>query len=683
MYINHMATLLKSISDNKLVARDEWLDTNSLGSYASSSISNCNTRKYHGLLVCRQIGFPEKFVLISKFDESIFSNDGEIYLSQNYFTPRVLVPDRDMIMDYEFKQDLVPKWIYRSPQMKITKELMMVQDQDITLIKYTYENISKDKALNLIYLNLRPFLAFRNFHHLSRENESFNFNYVLSDKTISFKPYATLSELNISASDNFQIQDFSCWYKNFSYLEEVDRGYDSTEDLACPGVISLALESKKSLYIALYTGTEIKKPIKSLWKEEFSRRAKLIKSNSLKESTMLSKLSYAANQFLIRSKNDNYSIIAGYHWFGEWGRDTMISLPGIILDSPNEKEFLKVFKRFLDFKKNGLIPNMIGDDVEHSAYNSVDAALWLFWALQEFYYKKKCSLSTIKKELWNDLKDIITHYAETKSSKLSCNDLGLLETGTEEDSLTWMDARIAGKAVTPRRGMLVEMNALWFNALSFTEELACVLKDPILKKVTLLKDKVAAHFKEIFWLDDKKYLADYVLPKKAYSWDLEVSKFRNEYCEVNKQLRPNQLMAISLSYSPLDKMSAESVVNITEEKLLTPFGLRTLDKQDPAYKGHYEGDVTLRDAAYHNGTVWPWLLGPFFDALLKTTDNLDATKKRIRTMIQYFENHLEHGGFYSVSEIFDADEPHLARGCIAQAWSVAELRRILLKIDNE
>jgi predicted glycogen debranching enzyme len=238
-----------------------------------------------------------------------------------------------------------------------------------------------------------------------------------------------------------------------------------------------------------------------------------------------------------------------------------------------------------------------------------------------------------------------------------------------------MDARVNGLAVTPRRGMLVEINALWFNALSFVEELAIEFKDPFKDKVSDLKDKVKANYMKVFWLEEKGYLADYVLP--TY-----VNGSSNPTLIPNKQLRPNQLLAISLEYSPISKFEQISIVRIVEEELLTPFGLRTLNKADPLYKGHYEGNVNLRDAAYHNGTVWPWLLGPFFDALLKTTDNLDATKKRIRTMINYFDSHLKHGGYYSVSEIFDGDEPHTARGCIAQAWSVAELRRILLQVDR-
>ncbi|MFZ4085006.1 MAG: amylo-alpha-1,6-glucosidase [Vampirovibrionia bacterium] len=675
MYINHMATLLQSTLDNKLLVRDEWLDTNGLGSYSSSSIENCNTRRYHGLLVCRQPGFEHRFVLLSKFDETVFIGDEEFYLSKNYFSPGVVVPDQEKLLNLEFNQELNPKWIFRNHNSQITKELLMVYGQDITLIKYTYENLSRDRDLNLIYLNLRPFLAFRNFNHLSKENETFNFDYSSEEKTISYKPYSSLSELKISLSEDFKVEEFSCWYENFLYPEELERGYDYEEDLACPGVISLKLESKKSIYIAVHNSGELKKSLKSLWSEEFSRRAKLIKSNNLKNTDMLSQLTYSANQFLIKSKNDTYSIIAGYHWFGEWGRDTMISLPGILLETSLEKEFTKVFKRFLDFKQDGLIPNMIGDDVEHSAYNSVDASLWLFWALQQFYYKKKCSLSLIKKEFWEDLKDIINAYVEGRSTHLKFNDLGLIESGTEQDSLTWMDARVNGLAVTPRRGMLVEINALWFNALSFVEELATEFKDPFKDKVSDLKDKVKANYMKVFWLEEKGYLADYVLP--TY-----VNGSHNPTLIPNKQLRPNQLLAISLEYSPLGKFEQVSLVRIVEEELLTPFGLRTLNKADSQYKGHYEGDVNLRDAAYHNGTVWTWLLGPFFDALLKTTDNLDATKKRIRTMINYFDSHLKHGGYYSVSEIFDGDEPHAPRGCIAQAWSVAELRRILLQVDR-
>lgn len=673
MYIKDMATLLKETLDNKLGIKDEWLDTNGLGSYASGSIENCNTRKYHGLLVCKQNNFEEKFVLLSKFDENIFCNGEELYISKNFFSPGVTVPDSDMLLNCGFNQELNPKWIFQNKDMKIMKELLMIHDQDITLIKYTYENLSKDKNLNLAYLNLRPFLAFRNFHHLSKENRNFSFDYQVNENSISYKPYEELEELKITFSSEFRVEEFPCWYKNFRYPEEIERGYDAEEDLACPGVISLLLESRKSVYVAVHKGSaEVKSNLKGLWHDEFSRRAKITKSNNLKNSDLLTLLSYSANQFLIKSKNDTCSVIAGYHWFGEWGRDTMISLPGILLESPLEKEFLKVFKRFLNFKKDGLIPNMIGDDVEHSAYNSVDASLWLFWTLQQFYYKKKCSLSLIKKELWADLKDIIEAYAEGRAEHLHCNSLSLIESGTEKDSLTWMDARVNNLAVTPRRGMVVEINALWFNALSFMEELSTALKDPFRDKVSHLKKEVKNNFPKIFWLDEKGYLADYVIPSN--------NSFKKETLNINQQLRPNQILAVSLPYSPLEKYQQISIVKVVEEKLLTPFGLRTLYKADPEYKGTYYGDVSLRDGAYHNGTVWTWLLGPFFDALLQTTDNKKITEKSIGEFIENFKGHILHSGYYSISEIFDGDEPHTARGCIAQAWSVAELRRILLEI---
>ena len=661
-----MANMLIVDKDKRISIGPEWLDTNGLGSYASCSIDNCNRRKYHGLLVCSQKFFEDKFVLLSKFEESVFVGDNEFFLNKSYYEPGIYVPGDDKTLNSSFLHSLVPTTILENDQIRIKREVAMVHGQDITMISYSFENLSDDKTLNKIYLKLKPMLAYRIFHHNGRERDELDLSeYSMTKKTISFKPSNDLSDLFINSNVDINFEHFPCWYKNFHYSEEVNRGYDYIEDLACPGVISLELSTKKPVFVAVST-EDLQKTVPSLWKSEITRREKITKKSQLKDASLAEKLEYAADQFFIKSLEDSYTIIAGYHWFGSWGRDTMISLPGTLLGTQNEKNFSKVLRRFLDFKKDGLIPNIIASTIESSSYNSVDASLWLFWALQQFLYKKKCSHAIIKKKFWVDLKDIFISYLESKPEHLTCNELGLLESGTDAESYTWMDACLFGSSVIPRKGMVVEINALWFNAVSFIEELAIKFKDmEVLEQAIAVKEKIKVNFRPQFFLEDEKYLADYIF---------EGIK--------NKQLRPNQLLAISLPYSPLDKETQKIIVDKCEEELLTPFGMRTLARDDANYRGRYEGDVIQRDLAYHNGTVWTWLLGPFYEAFIKVSDNKELTLKRVKTMIEYFETVLESDGMYSIAEIFDGDSPYEARGCIAQAWSVAELRRIYLEINS-
>ena len=342
----------------------------------------------------------------------------------------------------------------------------------------------------------------------------------------------------------------------------------------------------------------------------------------------------------------------------------MISIPGILLGTKNEKCFTKILKRFLDFKKEGLIPNIIGNSIETSFYNSVDASLWLFWTLQQFLYRKKCSYAIIKREFWEDLKEIFFAYLESQPEHLKCNELFLLESGTDAESYTWVDACLDGKSVVPRKGMVVEINALWYNAVAFVEELAEKFKEKDLSEIAKqIKENIETNYSKQFYIEEKGYLADYVFNGKQ-----------------SQELRPNQLLSISLPYSPVSKELQKNIVNKCTEKLLTPYGLRTLSPDAAEYRGQYQGDVHQRDRAYHNGTVWPWLMGPYFEALIKNADNRDEIRAKVKMLIEDFDKVLEEDGLYSISEIFDADAPHQARGCIAQAWSVAELRRIYLEL---
>jgi len=649
------------IPEENLATQKEWLEVNGLGGYASSTLLNCHSRKYHGLLVCADLESTERFNLLSKFDEEIILEDeDETYLlSTHYYLPDIYVTNLDKgIIKQDFCEIDYPKWTYQIKDINITKELLMLKGSNATVIKYSINSKTKRN----IKLRLRPLLACRNFHHLSKENYFFNPFTTEIDGGVSIKAYEKVPELLLQTTAKYEFTNDFCWYKNFSYVEEKSRGYDHTEDLASPGYFTITVSNNKSFFVSASAEVQLIDH-DALWSDEIKRRKNTIAKSKApnKNDVFVKALEKAAESFVIKTKDNQSTIIAGYHWFGSWGRDTMISLPGIFLKTNYQDDFKKVLRHFLNFRKDGLIPNVIGPDKDHSAYNSVDASLWLFWAIQQFA-KETQKTDWIKNEFWEDLKDIFTAYANNHSSIVRCADNGLLESGSEQESLSWMDACLDGKSVIPRYGNLVEINALWFNACAFVKELAIKFKDPIAKEAETLKNKILNSFSETFYCPERKYLADYV---------------RGEY--KNFQIRPNQLIAISLPYSPVSDEIATNVVEICIKHLFTNLGLRTLSPEDSEYRKTYSGDTHNRDRAYHNGTVWPWLLGPLGDAILRLDKK---SKSRVRNIVEAFASELLDPGSASIAEIYDGDFPHRARGCISQAWSVAEIRRLYLLSSN-
>ncbi|MDA0771506.1 MAG: glycogen debranching enzyme N-terminal domain-containing protein [Cyanobacteria bacterium] len=517
-------------------------------------------------------------------------------------------------------------------------------------------------------------LAYRTFHGNSYQNDHINLDYAHGDNYCSISPYQGLPEIKFNFNNKAVISPHPFWYKNFLFKEEEARSYDANDDLACPANFEFELKAGEDLYISISVEDSVTEA-KQAWQEESKRRERF--SNQLKQTNkikslfngsqdFIATLNHAAQKFIIKPSwnstddADEYSIIAGYHWFGEWGRDTMISLPGLLLDTNQDDIYKKILRRFLNYQQDGLIPNIIGSP---PAYNSVDASLWLFWAVQQLETNTG-SNKWIKQEFWQDLKNIFTAYSTSNTDKLRYQENGLIESGSKQDSLSWMDACLDGSSVIPRSGAIVEINALWYNAVCYTEQLAKSFNDPIVDKAAEIKTKIEESFTKTFYIPEKKYLGD----------------FFNE-AKLNQQLRPNQLLACSLPFSPIDIKIAQEIVEACTQKLLTPFGMRTLAPDDVNYQGHYQGDTHSRDRAYHNGTVWPWLLGPYGEALLRTSSNKTQAKKTIKEIISNFEQHLSESGITSISEIFDGDLPYQARGCIAQAWSVAEIRRLALLVS--
>lgn len=627
----------------------EWLDVNELGGYASSTIINCHTRKYHGLLAVNLDSAAEKYILLSQMEETLSFNKKDYLFSVAQYPG--LFQQEGFFSFQEFKLTTHPTFIYQMGDAILIKEILMPQYENTVLIKYTL------KKWKNATLKIRPLVAGRNFHSLVKENNSIQTQVTDCKNGKKFTPYSGIPSLYFQLDRAHQFYNTPLWYRHFEYVKEKERGFDDQEDLFTPGWFSLTLQEGDELIFSCSI-KELSDDLSHRWKKEMNRRLKLQKNISA-HTDFQHQLKTIARSFILKNpENASHSIIAGYHWFGEWGRDAMISLPGLTLYSGLENICLEVLKKFSQHERDGLIPNYLGQTPDKNAYNSVDASLWFAFAVQH-YFLKTHDQTSIKKYCWNTLKNIFSNYKNGTSSHIKMAETGLLLAGSKTTNLTWMDAMVNGRPATPRHGAIVEINALWFNFLNFMLQLAPLFNETALcAEITPLIRKVKKSFCDTFWDEKLGFLKDFV------STD-----------EESTAIRPNQIFAVSMPYSPLTTLMAKKVVAVVEKHLLTPYGLRTLSPEDPGYIGIYAGNSASRDQAYHNGTVWPWLLCHFGEALLKTTGKQN-TLNVLNPCLNALEKHVSEAGIGSISEIFSGDAPHHPDGCISQAWSVAEILRL-------
>ncbi|MCK9618672.1 MAG: amylo-alpha-1,6-glucosidase [Lentimicrobiaceae bacterium] len=619
----------------------ELLRSSRTGSYASSTIVNCNTRKYHGMLVTPQPAIDnDNHVLLSSFDETVIQHDAEFnlgihkYPGDNYF-PKGHKYIRD------FTAEPIPKQTYRVGGVVLDKEILFTHKYDLLIIKYTLR-----EAHSPTKLRFKPFLAFRNVHKLSKANIFVDNKYEIIQKGIKIKMYQDYTPIFMQFSKQTEYTHVPDWYYNIEYIREAERGYECHEDLYVPGFFEMEIKKGESLYFS--AGIEEINPanLKRLYNTEINIR---IPRNSF-ENCLLN----SAQQFIV-FKDKKVEIVAGYPWFGRWGRDTFISLPGLTLVNNDFATCKAAIDTMLHDLKGPLFPNIGSGD--NSAYNSVDAPLWFFWALQ-LYAEFTSSQNTIWKTYGNKMKLILSGFREGTSFNIKMQKNGLIYAGEAGRALTWMDAVINGKPVTPRIGMPVEINALWYNAIMFSLEMAQLANDKqFISEWSPIADIIPIAFENTFWDEKRGYLADYV--DKDYK---------------NWSMRPNQIFVTSLKYSPVNEEIRKIVVSVVKKELLTPRGLRTLSPQDKQYKGIYKGDQATRDAAYHQGTAWPWLLGHFAEGYLKIHGKSGLSY--IKNIYKQFAPDITERGIGTISEVYDGDPPHLPGGAISQAWSVAELLRI-------
>ena len=666
----------------------EWLLTNGRGSYASSTVVGCNTRAYHGLLIGALRPPANRVMALSNCLEMIISKGQVFNLSTFEFADKFAPAGYGLLK--RFRQDIGVHFDYELENVDLTRSVYLLRDTDTAAIVYDFTGVREP-----VEFISRPFVGLRDFHTLQKSYATLGSHWVGSQTGGLLVRYETPDncELLLRCPAATFVNDRQWWF-NFVYRSDKERGQAFTEDLWTPGFFKCRIEAptKVVLWARLGARTDriastveadsrdlysLDKAQKNLWRhrESLKRRAKAVKHDfqfpiadcRLENSNLdaaspnfFETLCQAADAFITERRTETSrrtTILAGYPWFADWGRDAFIALPGLLLATGRFEEAKSVLTTFSAVADTGMIPNRFDDRSETTHFNSVDASLWFINASFQ-YLRASGDTETFGRQLLPTIKWIVDLYHRGTRFGIRADVDGLITAGDEQTQLTWMDAKCDGVAFTPRFGKAVEINALWYNSLMQIKNLESGIEDP--DHYASMAEKVGAAFCELFWNGDKHHLNDCILPDGS----------------VDRSLRPNQIFAVSLGFSPLPHEQQKLVVDSVRSQLLTPFGLRTLDPSAERYKGRYTGSPHDRDAAYHQGTVWPYLIGAFVEAYLKVNQSSPESKVKAAEFILPLLRHMtETGGLGSISEIFDGDDPQEPKGCIAQAWSVAELIR--------
>jgi predicted glycogen debranching enzyme len=649
----------------------EWLVTNGLGGYASSTVLGVNTRKYHGILVAALNPPINRWVLLTKLDEQLTVGTETYDLAANEYH-NVIHPQGHRFLT-GFVLDPLPTYNYAVGNVSLKKTIFMPYMKNAAAAIYEVTNPLEQT----VSVRVSPLINSRHIYHTTDKNKlPWSFVQSRLGKAAVIETSDSLSTLILSSGDTGSFVDESWWIENVFFRADASRNEKSTDDYFRPGFFQFNVASKetKRFHVLAVAGRkreeaehhfsffgETTADIERLYGEEKERRKRLLTRFKEQQADLMMEdwlkwFVQAVDSFIVyRASTEKKSVIAGYHWFDDWGRDSLISLPGLTLVTGRFRDAQEILLTFERYCHNGIIPNRFSDKAgDIPLYNTVDATLWFFNAVLQ-YLKYTGDYGFVKEELWKTMKQIVDYHVEGTIFGIHMDEDGLIAHGPQ---LTWMDATTVDRFVTPRDGKAVEIQALWYNALKTMQLLAKRFNQTDkTENYAAMADRARTSFVEKFWNPQKAYLFDTVKDGVADS-----------------TLRPNQLIAASLDFSMLDKTKAEQVVEAVNESLWGTYGLKTLPDADPRYVGNYLGDWNHRDSAYHNGTVWAWLLGPFTTAFLKTKNHEPSWRKHaFRSFLEpLFREQISRAGLGTVSEIFDGDEPHLPQGCIGQAWSVAE-----------
>jgi len=666
------------LSDVNEALGREWLVTNGLGGYASSTVLGVNTRKYHGLLVAAFNPPVNRWVLLTKLDEELTIGNETYALGANEFRG-VMHPE-----GYRFLSDFsiapLPQYRYDVHGVSLNKTIFMPFMKNATVVTYEVSNPLEEK----VSVQVSPLVNSRHIYNTTdKDTLPWEFVQKRYGEGVLIEPSDSLSSLILSSGNDGSFVEESWWVKKIFFRVDASRSEGSTDDYFRPGFFKFSVnpKEKKKFYVIAVAGKSEEEAqslfssfgngiedVDLLYREELERRKGLLEKfrerhNGLDIEEWLKWLIQAADSFIVsRASTEKKSVIAGYTWFDDWGRDALISLPGLTLVTGRFEDAKEILLTFEQYCHNGIIPNRFSDKAgDIPLYNTVDATLWFFNAILQ-YLKYTGDFDFVRENLWKTMNEIIDFHVQGTIFGIHMEEDGLIAHGPQ---LTWMDATTIDQFVTPRDGKAVEIQALWYNALKTMQLLAKRFNQgDKAEKFQGMAEKARKSFSEKFWNPKKGFLFDAVNNDGADS-----------------TLRPNQLIAVSLDFPLLDSVKREKVVEAVWKNLWGTYGLKTLPDNDSRYIGEYLGDWGHRDSAYHNGTVWVWLLGPFTTAFLKTKNHEEYWRKfAFKNFLQpLFRVQFSQAGLGTISEIFDGDEPHLPRGCIAQAWSVAEPLRVYVE----
>ncbi len=625
----------------------EILRANRAGSYISTTLNGCNTRKYHGLLVCPISFFnEEKHVLLSSLDATVVQQGKEFNLGIHRYRGGIYEPNgHKYIQNIEFDQ--IPKVIYRIGSTKLLMERVLSEKKKQVFIRYTLM-----EAPEKITLNFKPYLAFRNIHNLSKANLFINTKYRTTENGICMRLYDGYPELYMQLSKKNEFIPVPDWYYNIEYIKELNRGFDYLEDLFVPGYFELILEPEESVVFAAGIENTNAQTLKQVFTKEIKKYRHRF--------TFTSTFRFAAEQFIYQKKEET-TLIAGFPWYDSISRQTFISLPGITLATEKKFLFHEVLNTYKKYLKHGLFPEDILNS--NKIYNSADTSLWFIWALQKYSEIQRTS-----RGIWmnysNVVKEILDAYRESVPEFIRMTPEGLIEAEKEDTALTWMNSYVQGKPVIQRAGMAVEVNALWYNAIEYALEMSRLTGDKqFIRRWEGMPEKIGIAFLKNFLNKDHEYLADVVKDGLA-DW----------------AVRPNMVIAAALKYSPLSREQKKQILTVAKQKLLTNRGLRSLSPDHLRYKGIVDGGPDQREAAIHQGAVWPWLMQFFTEAYL----NIYGPGKIsfLKNQLALFEEALTEHCVGTLSEIYNGDPPHNGKGAISQAWNVAGIFYALNRVKN-
>lgn len=633
-------------------SRREWIVTNGIGGYASGSLICSNSRRYHGLLVAALKPPTQRVLLLSNILEDLVYEDGQS-VSLSSFKTVGGYENKGFSFLHRVEYEYLPEFIYSYKDIFIKKKICMKHGENTTVVQYEIRNGSKP-----VSFKLTPLVNFRDHHH-KNDWGNLKFDTQVRNREISILPRDSDIEIRMGTSGGEFKKLDSCFFYNMLYSIEEERGLDNHEDHFIPGFFNIKLEAHETRIFS-FAATVEKCDVSVIDVQEVIRSEEKRLSDILDikkyRYELTRRLVLAADNFIVhRNSTGSQTVIAGYPWFTDWGRDTMIAFNGLTLATgryEDAKDILYTFSKYVDY---GLIPNMFPDDGNRPAYNSVDAALWYFEAVNS-YLKYTKDYSFIKEKIYKCLENICYGFINGTIYDIRMTEDNLITAGNRHTQLTWMDAKVGDWVVTPRHGKAVEINALWFNALMIMSDLSRKFN---FEDIYLdLAGKVKVSFNNLFWNEEEGCLYDVV----------------NESGK-DPSIRPNQIMSAGLSYAVVEGERARSIVEKVWKELYTPYGLRTLSQDGSQYCGAYCGDIWNRDGAYHQGTVWTWPLGRFIKAYVRVNEDGAEARKNAAEFVKPFIDHIKDAGIGSISEIFDGNAPYYPRGCFAQAWSVAEVLR--------